>query len=109
MKSTIRQAARRYKKWSVYRLAKEMGVSCQTIYSWASGRTQPSFDNMDRLCHVLGCGIDELFEPEDPKINEKAELNKYLDSLVKDAKANGARTTARELIIKINESEKQND
>lgn len=52
--------------WSLYRLAKELGLPQQTVYSWANGRTQPSYDNMDRLCQVLGCSIGELFESETP-------------------------------------------
>lgn len=52
------------KGWSLYRLAKELGLPQQTVYSWANGRTQPSYDNMDRLCETLGCMIGELFESE---------------------------------------------
>ncbi|MEZ4574596.1 MAG: helix-turn-helix transcriptional regulator [Vampirovibrionales bacterium] len=46
----------------MYRLAKELGLPQQTVYSWASGRTQPSYENMDRLCDVLDCAVGDLFE-----------------------------------------------
>ena len=53
MKIRIKDVAKERKTWSLYKLAKEMGLPQQTVYSWASGRTQPSYDNMDRLCDIL--------------------------------------------------------
>lgn len=64
LKIRIKETARTKKGWSLYRLAKELGLPQQTVYSWANGRTQPSYDNMDRLCEILGCMIGELFEAE---------------------------------------------
>lgn len=64
MKIRIKEVARNKNKWSLYRLAKEMDLPQQTIYSWANGRTQPSYRNLDKLCSVLSCGINELLEPE---------------------------------------------
>jgi transcriptional regulator with XRE-family HTH domain len=66
LKIQIKEAAKGKKGWSLYRLAKELNLPQQTVYSWANGRTQPSYDNMDRLCSVLGCSIDELFQAEAP-------------------------------------------
>jgi len=64
MKIKIKEAAFRKKGWSLYRLAKELLLPQQTVYSWASGRTQPSYENMDKLCTILNCIMSELFEPE---------------------------------------------
>jgi DNA-binding Xre family transcriptional regulator len=64
VKIKIKEAAKDRKDWSLYRLAKELGLPQQTVYSWASGRTQPSYDNMDRLCDALDCSVGELFESE---------------------------------------------
>lgn len=64
MKVKIKLIAQEKKGWSLYKLAKEMGLPQQTVYSWASGRTQPSYDNMDRLCDILDAGVGELFEAE---------------------------------------------
>lgn len=71
MKIKIKETARKFKGWSLYRLAKELGLPQQTIYSWANGRTQPSYDNMDRLCEVIDCKIGDLFdaEPVQHKLN----------------------------------------
>jgi transcriptional regulator with XRE-family HTH domain len=64
MKIKIKEVAQDKKGWSLYRLAKELGLPQQTVYSWASGRTQPSYDNMDRLCDILDCAVGELFESD---------------------------------------------
>jgi transcriptional regulator with XRE-family HTH domain len=64
MKIRIKDVAHEKKTWSLYKLAKELGLPQQTIYSWASGRTQPSYDNMDRLCDILDATMGELFEAD---------------------------------------------
>lgn len=64
MKIKIKEAARKFQGWSLYRLAKELDLPQQTVYSWANGRTQPAYDNMDRLCHILGCEVGDLIESE---------------------------------------------
>jgi transcriptional regulator with XRE-family HTH domain len=61
MQIHIKTAARAFKGWSVYKLAKELNLPQQTVYSWVNGRTQPSYENMDRLCDILGCAIEHLF------------------------------------------------
>lgn len=64
MKIKIKDVAKADKDWSLYRLAKELSLPQQTVYSWASGRTQPSYENMDRLCDILDSSVGELFEAE---------------------------------------------
>lgn len=64
LKIRIKETARVKKGWSLYRLAKELGLPQQTVYSWANGRTQPSYDNMDKLCEIMGCSVGDLFEAE---------------------------------------------
>ena len=64
MKIKIKETAKDKKGWSLYRLAIELNLPQQTVYSWANGRTQPSYENMDRLCEVLECSIQNLFEAE---------------------------------------------
>ncbi|MEW5818597.1 MAG: helix-turn-helix transcriptional regulator [Cyanobacteriota bacterium] len=64
LKIRIKEVARKKKGWSLYRLAKELGLPQQTVYSWANGRTQPSYENMDKLCDALDCTVGELFEAE---------------------------------------------
>lgn len=60
----IKEMARKNKNWSMYKLAKELSLPQQTIYSWAHGRTQPNYDNMEALCNILDCTMNDLFQPE---------------------------------------------
>lgn len=64
VKIKLKETAKEKKGWSLYKLAKELHLPQQTVYSWASGRTQPSYENMDKLCDILECPIGELFETE---------------------------------------------
>jgi len=64
MKIKIKDAVKKIKGWSLYKLAKVLNLPQQTVYSWASGRTQPSYENMDRLCDALECTMSDLFEAE---------------------------------------------
>ena len=57
MKIKIKEAVKKIKGWSLYKLAKVLNLPQQTVYSWASGRTQPSYENMDRLCDAIECNI----------------------------------------------------
>lgn len=60
----IKEVARNKKNWSLYKLAQKLGLQQQTVYSWANGRTQPSYPNMEKLCEIIGCTLNDLFEPE---------------------------------------------
>ena len=64
MKIKIRETAEAKKGWSLYRLAKEIGASQQSIYAWQSGKTKPHFEALDLICSVLGCGVGDLLEAE---------------------------------------------
>ncbi len=64
MKIKIKETVKQKKGWSLYKLAKILNLPQQTVYSWASGRTQPSYENMDRLCEALNCTVGDLFEAE---------------------------------------------
>jgi len=64
MKVKIKQAAKEKKNFSLYKLAQEMGIPQQTVYSWAKGRTQPSYINLDKICAVLNCQIADILEAE---------------------------------------------
>lgn len=72
MKIKIKETVKKMKGWSLYKLAKVLNLPQQTVYSWASGRTQPSYENMDRLCDALDCSVGDLFEAE--PIQEKLDL-----------------------------------
>jgi transcriptional regulator with XRE-family HTH domain len=64
MQIRIKDVAKATRGWSLYRLAKELNLPQQTVYSWASGRTQPSYIHMELLCSALECTMNDLFVPE---------------------------------------------
>ncbi|MCD7780479.1 MAG: helix-turn-helix domain-containing protein [Candidatus Gastranaerophilales bacterium] len=64
MKIKIKETVKIKKGWSLYKLAQVLNLPQQTVYSWASGRTQPSYENMDKLCETIGCAIGDLLEAE---------------------------------------------
>jgi DNA-binding Xre family transcriptional regulator len=76
MKIKIREVAKRNKDYSLYKLAKELNLPQQTVYSWANGRTQPSYENMDKLCDALECALGDLFECE--PIQHKLDLRQIV-------------------------------
>jgi transcriptional regulator with XRE-family HTH domain len=77
VKVTIKQAARKRKNWSLYRLAKELKMPQQTVYGWANGRTQPSYINIAKICEMLECKVKHLF-----KVVEIKEINEPIQPLV---------------------------
>ena len=64
MKIKIKEVAKEKKGYSLYKLAQVMDLPQQTIYSWAKGRTQPSYLNLDKLCNVLECSVGDILEAE---------------------------------------------
>ena len=64
MKIKIKETVKAKRGWSLYKLAKVLDLPQHTKYSWANGRTQPSYENMDRLCETIGCSVGDLFESE---------------------------------------------
>ncbi len=53
MKIKIREIAKKNKGYSLINCKRTTFNLQQTVYSWANGRTQPSYENMDRLCDAL--------------------------------------------------------
>jgi len=64
MKIKLKETALNKKNYSLYKLAQELKLPQQTVYSWAKGRTQPSYYNLDRICDILECKIEDILEAE---------------------------------------------
>ncbi|WP_246055173.1 helix-turn-helix transcriptional regulator [Pseudalkalibacillus caeni] len=47
-------------KW----VAEQMGVSQQLISDWSNGRVYPRIDKAYKLCTIIGCRIEELYEED---------------------------------------------
>lgn len=41
-------------------IARRLGVTPSTISQYCSGNTQPTLENVSRLCEVLDCSADEI-------------------------------------------------
>jgi transcriptional regulator with XRE-family HTH domain len=64
MKIKLKEFCNEKRKMSLYKLALILNKPQQTIYGWASGRTQPSYKSMDEICTALNCTLDDIFETE---------------------------------------------
>lgn len=60
MKSFFRELMKQGKdiKW----LAKEVGVSAQSIYSWKLGKSKPKTQHMQKIAKVLKMDIDKIID-----------------------------------------------
>jgi transcriptional regulator with XRE-family HTH domain len=45
-----------------YKLSIAMQVTQQTISSWESGRTEPNMGQMEQLCNILNCEMNDLLK-----------------------------------------------
>ncbi len=61
MKLDIQKAAKRFKKWSLYRLAIELDLPNQAVYSWNRGKRIPTIKSIQKICDVLNCTPNDLF------------------------------------------------
>lgn len=43
-------------------IAKEIGISRQSVSEWFSGKSKPSYENMIKLSHVLDVSLNHIAE-----------------------------------------------
>lgn len=60
MNFRLRDTAQKFRGWSLYRLAQEMGIETKAVYSWANGSVIPSVPTLLRLCEAIGCTPNDL-------------------------------------------------
>lgn len=46
---------------SIYAFATEYDVHPSTVYQWAKGQGQPTYEMMELLCRVCKCKLDDMF------------------------------------------------
>lgn len=51
-------------------VAEEMGVSVNTVWRWEKGETDPSVEQMKKLCALYECSMDDLLNPPKPSKGE---------------------------------------
>lgn len=52
---------RKTKGWSKYELAKVMGISTNSVYSWYRMGAMPTLSNVERICEVMNITIEQFF------------------------------------------------
>lgn len=62
MRIQVKEAARKFKQWSVYRLAQAIDMPQQTVYSWVWGKTKPTYQNLEKICKALECTPNDLLK-----------------------------------------------
>lgn len=48
--------------WTMKDLSERLMVDHQTVMYWNQGRSYPRLPMMIKVCHVLGCNLDELVD-----------------------------------------------
>lgn len=61
IKNNLKKAAKDFKGWSIYKLAKKLDLPHQTVYSWVWNKTQPSGENALRICQLLNCKYEDIY------------------------------------------------
>lgn len=51
--------------WTIYRLAKEAGISCSTIRNAFKRGTEPSISTLEALCGGVGILLAQFFNTDD--------------------------------------------
>lgn len=67
-------ALRERKGWSQYELAKQTGISPNTVYSWSRIGTIPSFSNIERICETVGITTEQFFCDEGTITEEQKQV-----------------------------------
>lgn len=56
---------------TMYWLSKQTGIAPHQIAKICKGQTSRiEFDTLEKLCKVLGCSINDLFESNDPQMSQ---------------------------------------
>lgn len=68
MQIKIKEAARKFKNCSLYRLAQAINRPEQTVYKLSKGQAGSiTFDLVDDICEFLGCEIGDILQVERKK------------------------------------------
>ena len=54
--------------WSIYRLAKECGITYSTLCTMLNSANYPSIPTLTKICHGLGISLSDFFDSERPSI-----------------------------------------
>lgn len=57
-----------FRGWSIYRLAKECGITYSTLCTMLNSANYPSIPTLTKICHGLGISLSDFFDNERPSI-----------------------------------------
>lgn len=90
----------RYKHWSIYKLAKESGLSYSSLNNIFNRKTCPTLPTLEKICKGLHISLSEFFEYEENPLRtdtltdeEQDLLNTYHSLSQKDKELLGAYLT----------------
>lgn len=76
------------KQWSVYRLAKESGISYSSLNNLFQRNTEPTLPTLRKICTGLGISLSDFFSDEyTPVITEYSADERKLLSLYQSLKS----------------------
>lgn len=71
-----------------YWLGKQTGISQNNIGKICNGETSTiRFDTLEKICKVLNCSIDNLFDSNDPQMRRLLAYNYELNKLTNNDKS----------------------
>ncbi len=58
----ISELSQHLRGWTMKELSEHLMVDHQTVMYWNQGRSYPRLPMMIKVCHLLGCNLDELID-----------------------------------------------
>ncbi len=58
----IAELSQHLRGWTMKDLSEHLMVDHQTVMYWNQGRSYPRLPTMIKVCHLLGCNLDELID-----------------------------------------------
>ena len=65
------QSLLQFKHWSIYRLAKESGLPCSTLYNIFNRQTCPGIAVLRKICRGFGISLSQFFECEENSVGKQ--------------------------------------
>lgn len=82
---------RKERKWSIYQLANEAGLTQSTLSNMFARGTCPTIDTLEKICSAFGISLSEFFDDDQNKIytnkNEVSLINGYRSLTDKEKQA----------------------
>lgn len=66
---------RKERKWSVYKLADEAGITQSTLANMFTRKTQPSIKTLEQICYAFKISLAEFFAEKEDEKNSIEKIN----------------------------------